>query len=406
MGSLVTAVIGIAVVIFTVYLLKKEINLGLVMLIDSAFLVVLARIPALDALKYTFRGVASEDTIKLIIVLFLIMMLENIMRTSGIITRMVESLKEIVGSNRIAAVIMPAVIGLLPSPGGARFSCPMVGEVLGDNTNNTNKAFINYWYRHVWLDGFILYPGVILAAELAGASVIDFFLRVLPFIFVSAVTGAAFSLPFVKKEVIIRTKPFKENMKSFTLSILPVTFVIAIYIALLNVSSYSLQIASGIVIIALLIINKYDTEKILQTVKEAFPTKLVFIIVGVMVFKEILLGSGIMDNLPSLLSRYGIPVGVLFILLPFLGGVSSGITVSFVSLTFPILIPLGLSGNLWFAAIAFVAGHIGNMITPLHLCAVMSSDYFKTTVGSLLGKVAVAETVLAAVLTVTLYFIS
>lgn len=406
MEAYVIAVVGVIAVLLTLFLLKKGVNLGIVMLVDSVFLAILARVPAHEALRLALNGVISENTLKLILVLFLIMMLENIMRTTGTITKMVESLKQIVGSNRIAVVFMPAVIGLLPSPGGARFSCPMVDETVRDNATNVNKAFINYWYRHVWLDAFILYPGVILASELVGVSVIDFFLHTLPFILVYTVSGSIFSLPYIKKEVINRTKTFGENLKTFTLSMLPVIAVITIYIALLDVTSYSLQIAAGLVVIVLLFFYKYDGKRILKTIKEAFPTKLVIIILGVMAFKEILLGSEVMDGLPVLLNRYGIPVSVLFILLPFLGGFSSGITISFVSLTFPFLIPLGLSSNLWFATIAFVAGAIGNMVTPLHLCSVMSADYFNASLGKMLGKAAAAETVLAVVISVTLYLIS
>lgn len=406
MEGYIIAVVGVIAVILTVFLLKKGVNLGIVMLVGSAFLAILARLPAQDALRLAFKGAISENTLKLIFVLFLIMMLENIMRTTGMITKMVESLKQIVGSNRIAVVFMPAVIGLLPSPGGARFSCPMVDETVRDNATSVNKAFINYWFRHVWLDAFILYPGVIFASELVGVSVIDFFLHTLPFIFVYTVSGAVISLPFIKKEVINRTKPLGENLKTLTLSMLPVIAVISIYVALLDVTSYSLQIAASLVVIVLLIFYKYDGKRILETVKEAFPTKLVIIILGVMAFKEILLGSGVMDGLPELLNKYGIPVSVLFILLPFLGGVSSGITISFVSLTFPFLIPLGLSSNLWYATIAFAAGTIGNLVTPLHLCSVMSADYFKASLGKMLGRTAAAEAVLAVVISVTLYLIS
>jgi hypothetical protein len=110
-----------------------------------------------------------------------------------------------------------------------------------------------------------------------------------------------------------------------------------------------------------------------------------------MVFKEILLDSGAINGLSTLMNTYGIPPAVLFLLLPFVGGFTSGITVSYVSLTFPILIPLGLNDSLWYAAIAFAAGSIGGMITPLHLCVVMTADYFKSSLVELLKRVAIAE---------------
>lgn len=44
-----------------------------------------------------------------------------------------------------------------------------------------------------------------------------------------------------------------------------------------------------------------------------------------------------------------------------------GVTVTFVSLTFPILISFGVDQNIWYAVAAFVSGFIGGMITPVHL---------------------------------------
>lgn len=384
-------IITAAALAATVYLLKKQVNLGLVMLLDSVFIVLAARMPAGRALRSAVNGALSESTVKLILILFLIMMIENIMRNTGMIRSMTDSLKEIVGSNRLAAGMMPMVIGLLPSPGGARFSCPMVEEMAGEASDDGNKAFINYWFRHIWLDGFILYPGVILAAELLKVSVISMFLHLIPFMLVSILLGYLFGLRKVERVATARTRPLAESLRIFAFSMLPVITVIAVYILLLNVTPYSLELASGSMVLILFAVKKYSFKKIVQTAKEAFPVKLVIIIVGVMIFKEILLESGAIVGLSGLMKAYGIPVTVLFILLPFAGGFTSGITVSYVSLTFPILIPLGLGDSLWYAAIAFTAGSIGGMMTPLHLCAVMTADFFKSSLSRLLKRIAAAE---------------
>lgn len=390
----------------TVILLKKQINLGIIMLIDTVILAVIARLPLIKALEYSFNGAFSGSTIKLILILFLIMMIENIMRNSGMIKTMVESLKEIIGSNRLAAGLMPTVLGLLPSPGGARFSCPMVQEITRENTNEVNKSFINYWFRHIWLDGFILYPGVILAAELLKVSVINMFLHLVPFMLVSVFLGWAFGLSKVKKEEIKRTRPIRDSIKTFIISLLPVIIVIAAYISLLKVTVFSLEISAGLVMIALLAIKKYTFKKILLTIKEAFPVKLVLIIIGVMVFKEVLLESGAINELPAFMKSFGVPSSILFIALPLAGAFISGITISYVSLTFPILITLGIANNLWFASVAYVAGFIGTMTTPLHLCAVMTADYFKSSLGSLLKRIMIAEIPLFLVIIAVLIFVS
>lgn len=402
-----TTAINIAVVVIAaaanIYLLKKEINLGLLMVLDSAIVAILARIPVLTALKSGISGVISESTISLIILLFLILTLENIMRTSGMIKTMVASLKEMVGSRRAAVALMPAVIGLLPSPGGARLSCPMVEEVLGDNSVGPDKAFVNYWFRHIWMDGFILYPGAILASKLVGISVISFFLHVLPFMVFQVILGIIFGTRLIKKENIEKTRPFSENFKTFAISILPIILVITLYILLLDYFTYSLELSVILMVIALFIIKKYDFKRIKTTLREAFPVKLVAIIAGAMVFKQVLLDSKVLDGLPDIMSSVGIPVSILFLLLPFVGGFASGITVSYLSLTFPFLLPLGLDKNIWYTVLAFCAGYVGVMVTPLHLCAVMSADYFKASLTGLLGRVAAAGALMLVVTSVILF---
>jgi integral membrane protein (TIGR00529 family) len=372
------------------------------MLLDVVFLVIGARIPINKALTYSLNGLISDKTLKLIFILFIIMMIENTMRTTGMIRKAVENLKELVGSNRLSAAMLPSMLGLLPSPGGARFSCPMVEESLGENSDGETKAYVNYWFRHIWLDGFILYPGVILAAELLNASVLTMFLYILPFMIITAIVGAVTGVMHINRVIIKRTRSVSEALINFLKGLLPVLILIGIYIIFLYVPvpflrSYSLEISSTIVVIGLFIYKRYTLARIVETAKQAFPVKLVIIVIGVMIFKEVLLESGIMNGLPDTIAKYGISPVALFLILPFIGAVTSGITVSYVSMTFPILITLGLGTNLWYAAMAYVAGSIGNAITPLHLCAVMSADFFKVPLNRLLVRVAKAEIVLAIV---------
>lgn len=393
-----------AALVLSIILIRKKVNLGLVMLADSAIIALIARMPPGKALEYSIIGISSKSTIKLVIVLFLIMMLENIMRNTGMITTMVDNLKELTGSNRLAAALLPAALGLLPSPGGARFSCPMVEEVTTVNTDPLNKAFINHWFRHIWLDGFILYPGVILAAELMQVSVIKFFIHLVPFMLFNVILGTVFGLLKVKKEVIVRTKPKMQSLKSLLIAMLPIIILITFYILILELTPYSLEIAATAVVTALFIIKKYSFKMIFKTAKEAFPVKLVIIIIGVMVFKEIIVGSGAIDSLAELMNAYGIPIFALFILLPFIGGFTSGLTVSYISLAFPILIPLGLDASIWAAALAFTIGSVAVMVTPLHLCIVMTADYFNTTLTAVIKRTAIAEIPLF-VLSIVLLFI-
>jgi hypothetical protein len=74
----------------------------------------------------------------------------------------------------------------------------------------------------------------------------------------------------------------------------------------------------------------------------------------------------------------------IVMLLPFLVGGVAGITIAFVGTTFPILISLiDALGNhallLPYLMLALATGFVGVLVSPLHLCFLMSNEYFRTT---------------------------
>jgi hypothetical protein len=70
-----------------------------------------------------------------------------------------------------------------------------------------------------------------------------------------------------------------------------------------------------------------------------------------------------------------------------------GITIAFVGTTFPILISLVHSfgetqGILGYMMLALVSGFIGVLLSPLHLCLLLSNEYFGTPLTKVLRLVA------------------
>lgn len=376
------------------------------MVTASFFLMLVTDMDIVSYLSTSYKSVISYSTIRLIIAFVFIMVLENILRNTGMIKRMTESLKELVGSNRAVAGALPIVIGLLPSPGGARFSCPMVEEVAKETSSKVNMTYVNYWFRHAWMDGFMLYPGIILASELLGTNVLVFFSRLFPFMLLTVIVGYFMGLRKIKKEKINATKSRKANIMSFISAISPVFAVILLYISLMSFSDNALEISLFVICTAMFIIKKYSLKQALGVFKTSFPGKLILIIFGVMIFRDVLFATGLLDGLPVFMEEAGIPVYAAFLLLPFISGALTGICVSFVSISFPILLTLGLSENLWYGVLVFVAGYIGMMISPVHLCMVVSSNYFKQSVTSVMRRVMLSEipmTIIVVCLMILIY---
>ncbi len=396
----------IAILVLTTFMLKRQMNIGTVMLIDSLLLLLVYRVPQSAAFNAVFIGAFSSSTMNLILLLYLIIVLERSMRGMGMIAEISENLKHLFKSNRKAAALLPMVIGMLPSPGGARLSCPMVDEAVKDEPDDKIKAFVNYWFRHVWRDAFILYPGFILAAEFLNIQGITFFFRIMPFMFLAAIIGVFLGVKNIKKEKLDDDIDHRLVLKRFMLAFSPIAFLVLIYIgmSMLGVGRFGLQLSCVITIVLLFIWKKFGITRILEIMKESLSPNILLIVFGVMIFKEVLFVSGILDPLPGLLEKYNISRYVLFMLLPFITGFSTGIMVSAITLSFPILLPLGLGDNPIFGVVAFISGMSGLMVSPVHLCAVMSSDYFKVPLSKVLKRTIVGESIIIIVAILTLLF--
>lgn len=406
---LISITIAVLAVLLTIILLMKGINLGYIMLIDCVFIAVWAKMSFENISASLKSGIFSEKTLGILLILILVMMMEDIMRNTGMIKQIADSTKQILKNNLISSAMLPVFLGLLPSPGGARFSCPMVEEILGKDAEGTNKAFINYWFRHVWRDGFILYPGAILASQLANIPTLILFIYMLPFCILHAALGFILVCGKVKKGCHTSKGSHKEIIAGFIGGIFPIVIIIGLYIAFLGIkpiSDYALYLASVITVAMLLVYKKYSFRDFTKTLKASVHMNSVILVLGVMIFMQFLTASGLVDIWLKQISYYGIPKEILFIILPFVAGALSGITVSFVSLSFPILINMGLDQNIWYFVAAYIAGFSGVMVTPVHLCSAMSSDYFGIKTGNMLKKVITAEAVMLVAVVICLIIVS
>jgi integral membrane protein (TIGR00529 family) len=332
------------------------------------------------------------------------MVLEKTMRTTGMISEISENLKYMFRSNRIAAALLPMVIGMLPSPGGARLSCPMVEEAISEEPDDRIRAFVNYWFRHVWRDAFILYPGFIVATGFLEIPAIVYFFRIMPFMILAAIIGIFLGIVHVKKEELDNSVEHNIIVKRFMLAFSPIVFLVLLYLGLaaLGIGDFGLQISCLITVLLLLKWKKIDLKQTREILKQSFSVNILLIVFGIMIFKEALFVSGILDPLTSIMGKYNISRYALFMALPFIGGFSTGIMVSAISLSFPILLPLGLGEEPIFGVVAFISAMSGLMVSPVHLCAVMSADYFSVPLSRVLKRTIIGETIIIAVAIISL----
>jgi hypothetical protein len=140
--------------------------------------------------------------------------------------------------------------------------------------------------------------------------------------------------------------------------------------------------------------NRLSLEKVrgLFLDKSLFP--MIFMIVGVMVFQGVLHDSQAVTEMSQTLTASHVPVILVIVILPFLVGSITGITVAFVGATFPIVFSLltsyGLEDQmLSYTVLAFCAGYLGVLLSPLHICLVLTCQFFKTGLPALYPRLVV-----------------
>jgi|Deesub1362A_J573_1020465.scaffolds.fasta_scaffold00604_8 hypothetical protein len=368
------------VLLIIILLLKKKWGLGPVMAISSVILAVLYGFRPHDLLNAIIRALVDKTTIKLMLALTLIRIFENVMRKRGIMQEMMDSFKGMVRDRRIIMASMPAIIGLLPSMGGALFSAPMVEEASkGVDISPEKKAFINYLFRHPWEFVLPLYPGLVLASAITDYPLREMIIANIPYALSLIGGGIIWGLTGMRSE---RQGERRLSWRGL-LSFIPLIFIIGMVIAF----HLDLSLSIGLCVLGLFIALRYSPGEIARTLKEGFSWEILIIILGVMTFKSVMELSGAVNNISTYLSDKGIPVLPILFLLPFISGLLTGLTIGFVGSTFPII--LGLEGAKGLAQIsfAFAAGYTGVFLSPVHLCLVLTREYFKANISEMYDKI-------------------
>jgi len=363
-----------AAFILIVFLLRFRWNLGFVMLLGALFLGTLYRIGPGEQVMIIARSSVDMVTLNLVGGLVLIMVLENIIRKRGLLRQMTESLSSVAQDRRVTMAVLPGVIGLLPSAGGAAFSAPMVQDAAGPlEISPERRAFINYWFRHIWEYISPLYPGVVLVAAVTKLPMNDLLLSQLPLPLAVIGVGALFCFKGIPR---IGTHGERQlhDVKKLIISLLPIIAAIIMVV----VFKIHLSISMAIIVTALFALYRFTFAEIKLTLKESLSLNIILMVTGIMAFKGMLEASGAITALPVFFQRSGLPPVIILFFLPFIVGLLTGLTVGFVGATFPIITAM-LGGHPDPGAItfAFASGFAGVMLSPTHLCLLLTVQYFK-----------------------------
>ena len=367
-----------------IVLVRIKWPLGYGMLLGAATLALLHGHGPSGLAQIGWLTLSDRLNLELVAILTLITAFSAVLRESGTLDRLTSSLKQLAHSTRLIAAGLPALIGLLPMPGGALFSAPMVDSAFeGISLSAEKKAFTNYWFRHIWEYCWPLYPGVILTVELTGYDLKRFVLYQFPLTAVAIIAGTLASLRHVPAPATShRVEEHDHPIRQVFTSILPILVVIVLSIGL----GLHLIVAFLIGIALAVVMGRNRLERpIPSMLLGSISLNTIVLVVGIMAFKQTLEYTGVIASMADTFARYGIPPFPLLILVPFLVGLVSGLTVAPVGVAFPIVFPLiDLTGNgIGYVVLAYASGFAGVLLSPVHLCLILTREYFQTQMGVL-----------------------
>ncbi|MBW6485080.1 MAG: DUF401 family protein [Syntrophobacterales bacterium] len=335
------------------------------------------------------------------VVIVLLLLLVEVLGKTGRMERTMNALQAMFKNRKTLLAGLPALIGMLPMPGGALFSAPLVAAV--DDSRELaapEKAAINYWFRHIWEYWWPMYPGTILAVKFSGLSFTKYMLLQFPFTIVTLVGGYFFllrKLPAQESVVKSSLQSKKEDIFSALGPIFLLVLTAILGSSVLAANGVSKTVASLLAMLAGIILaitaslrgNSPAFRQSIGIFKRRNLWLMVLLIISVQVFSIVLrcpldqAGRTIVAGMRDEFVRAGIPVFLIIIMVPFISGLVTGVAFGFVGASFPIVFAIigaapapGVVASA--IVLAYSSGYIGMMLSPLHVCFAVTCEYFGT----------------------------
>ena len=389
-----------------IILLRRHVPIGPCMLVGGLFIWAMKT----PSLHYLWQGLVETMTMSrtydILFALYFVMCLEIEMRTSGALAGMVHALQRIFSSTKVTLAVMPAFLGLLPSLGGARFSAPIVEEASKElPLTQEHRAAINFWFRHIFEFSSPIIPGMIMACNIAGVSYSDFIMHLCWLTVLAFAAGWLVLITPIKTDGMTSFQEDQEersqNTQDLWLSLSPVvlTFVLVVFFNL------NASVGMAVVTVGLFFVLRFTKRfvSLKEVALGALDWKMFFNVICILYFIQILTVTNVLQEIVVAFQNSPLPVPVVIGCVSFIIGVLTGMSQGHVAIVMPIVAAMA-TGNLNLAGVAMAFGVAGQMLTPTHMCLVVTVDYFKSNFFKTLQPVLLSEVIILTIFSVYSYF--
>ncbi len=366
----------IAVFAVIILALRKKLSVGITLFGAGIITSLLYRVELSALLNGYWELLKSQRFISLTSVIVLITTLGQLLKEIKSLEKLSGACAGLPGGNRTAVAVMPPLIGLMPMPGGSLLSAPLVGNVLSDSKYRPEfRTASNYWFRHIVEFSWPIYPGIILTEAITRMPIGSVSLMQFPLTLIMAAIGMVFFIRKIDTNSTAKTHVWRPLVGVFK-SVWPIGLAIAIY----GIFKVDIALAVLISFISLVAVARPPKHNLTAALKEGLSFKLVLLVFGTLSFQTALELSGAIGSIPKLSLHFNLPEELLIFLVCFTAGILTGMVAAFVALGYTLL-----AGFLYQPEIipshimlAYLSGYLGMMLSPSHLCLILTNEYFKS----------------------------
>jgi integral membrane protein (TIGR00529 family) len=321
-----------------------------------------------DALIETF---GDKTTWELCAAVGFITVFGYALKDTGHMVELIDKLRSFVPSRFLLALI-PALFGILSMPGGALMSAPFnEPESERLKLKPEHRTFINVWFRHVWYWASPISPSTLVACSIAGIAITDFIKVNFPIFLLTWIIGFAVSWKWIQKgeEVERREKDYRGSLVGLSPILVTVTLTL-----------FSVPVWASVVVgIAMVVVmRRVDLRRAYKFFTKGVKLDLVAAVFATLYFRYMVVASGSVNALLGNILGMGVPLLLLFIVVPLLVGAISAQPTLGIGIVFPILMPLVIPINVNWMTIMYAGIVAGYTASPLHLCLILTNQYYRS----------------------------
>jgi integral membrane protein (TIGR00529 family) len=354
--------------------LRRRVSVGVTLLAMGPLTALLYQVPIRPLLNAYKTVAGSQHFISLTALVVIITIMGSLLKVLGHLDRLAGACQTLYGGARTAAVVLPPLVGLMPMPGGSLLSAPLIDSILKHPRYTPHfKCALNYWFRHLVEFTWPVYAGILLTAALTQMSIAHVSLLQAPFSLVMLLIGLVYFTRRIQSEPVDNPSLWKP-LKGIIGSIWPVAVAILLY----AIAGLNLAISALLALVVLVAVARPSQTALIESIKEGLSPKLLILIYGVLTFQKILDLSGGVQSIPRLATDYGLPEELIIVTVCFMIGLLTGMVSAYVGLGYSLLSGLLYQPvlNPGYIMLASMSGFAGMMLSPAHLCLVVTNEYF------------------------------